>query len=115
MDAAPLSPFPWESKKPNHATFGFKRAGVGLEINLGYLDYGPQICLVALIQAIGQPAVVWRCHWVPRGAAVEAARDLASDAAHYIRALRLVVRPVEDLDYGDYVEHIRLRVAGIFH
>lgn len=86
-----------------------------MEINLGYLDYGPQVCLVALIKVIGQPNVIWRSHWVPGDSAVEAARNLAADARGYIRELKLIVRPVEDLDYNDYVEHIRCRVEGRFN
>lgn len=114
MSDQSLPKFSWESRKPSHSTFGFRRGGVGLEINLGYVDYGPQICLAALIVVTGQPATIWRSHWVPRASAVSAARDLAADAWGYLGDLRLVVRPVEDLDFSDYVEHIRLRVEGMF-
>ena len=107
--------FPWELTKPLHQAHGFRLSGVGLAISLSYLDYGHSYMLVAFIEVAGQPLNLWRKVTSPKASAVEAAEDLAAAAEEYIRDLRLVVRPVEDLDYDDFLEHIRLRVEGMFH
>ena len=114
-EPTPLGAFPWESRAAAHTAIGFRLGGPTVEVILGYSDYGKQLLLMSFIHVLNNPLTSWRSIWVTRESAVEQADMLAGEAEAYIEDLGITVRPTENLDYDDFVEHIRLRVEGMFN
>lgn len=108
--------FPWEGQEKLAPVYGFRLVGGNVTISLTYAVVGSAVMLVAATKIGDQETPIWRHFWSPKSSAVAAAEDLAASAEEYLfETLRLAPRPDEDLDFDDFVEHLRLRLAGEFH
>jgi len=95
---------------------GFCQQAAYLKISLCYgVMPDSSIVLFAMEQLGTGPPQPWRKFLVPRHAAVSAARALCSDAAQYLDMVSDRWRPSEDLDFDDFIEHLRLQVEGGMH
>jgi hypothetical protein len=58
---------------------------------------------------------MWRQFTTTRENAEDAAAALAADAEEYAEATKCLIRPSEDLDLYDFVEHVALTSRGEMH
>lgn len=108
--------FPWDSTNPEHIVQGFLIVGGNVTVNLGYVLFPQGVLLFATTKIGAAPPELWRRYWTPRESAVKAAEDLAAWSETYItETLGLSVRPIEDLDLDDFIEHLRLRIENEFN
>jgi hypothetical protein len=107
--------FPWEGKPPLFTAYGFCLCSANLKIYFTYAVYKEGV-LLACTERIGdnEPSL-WRRHWTSIEAAVEAAEVLVGDAEDYIEMYRLPVRPYEDLDGDDFIQHLHMRLNNELH
>jgi hypothetical protein len=105
---------PWSSKLGTSVS-GFRQAAGLVEIILGYVVVGEVVGLVAVLSLPGAPPQVWRQFWTPKAEAMNAAADLCADCMEYLAKFHLPIRPVEDLDYDDFLEHLHCRINGDLH
>ena len=110
-----LSQFSWENEAPVGHTLCFKLTAGTLKFELGYVMYKAGVLLLCTEKIGEQSATLWRRHWVSKEAAVRSAENLITETGDYIDMLGLRERPYEDLDVDDFLEHLRLNVAGLFH
>ena len=95
---------------------GFSQKAFGLQVVLGYMTYGHAgLVLFATERMADKEPTVWRRYWVTEENAVREAQKLARDAATYLDMVSPRWRPAEDLDFDDFIEHIRLHVEGGMH
>jgi hypothetical protein len=95
---------------------GFCQQAAYLKISLYYgVMPDSSIALFAMEQMGTGPPQLWRKFLAPRHAAVRAAQGLCADAALYLDGVSSAWRPSEDLDFDDFIEHIRLHVEGGMH
>jgi hypothetical protein len=105
--------FPWELVPPAHYATGFTICGGTLTLTFSYAIYPKAVLLMVASKVGDQATTIWRRIWAPKEEAVESATQLVGDAEEYlIDTLGLMVRPVEDLDLGDYLEHLKLNLAN---
>lgn len=97
---------------PESAVYGFTLAAGNLVIRLGHVVKPNYVALFATTQIADAEPMMWRQFTCPRSSAVEAAERLAGDAEEYATATRGLIRPTEDLDFDDFVEHLALTISG---
>jgi hypothetical protein len=95
--------------------YGFTVAAGNLVIRLGYKMQNAGVLLFAYTQIGDAAPQPWRQFLAPPGAAVEAAMALAADAEDYAVSTGHPIRPNEDLDLDDFIEHLSLNVTGEMH
>lgn len=116
MDAPVAAPaFLGEGKEPLYSAYGFTLGGVLFKLYLGYALYEEGVLLYCTEKYSSQQREVWRRHWTSFDAALEAAESLAADAEEYFESLGIVARPVEDLDFDDFLFHLESRLTNAFH
>lgn len=93
-------------------TYGFTLAAGNLVIRLGYKVEGNLVTLFATTQVASNPPQMWRQFQAPKASAVEAAHNLAGEACDYAESTGGLIRPYEDLDLDDFIEHLTLTVQG---
>lgn len=106
----------WGVSEPRAVTTGFVQATFGLKVELGYCVFpGEGLKLIAL-ECLGYgPPKLWKSFWVSRESAVLQALGLVADAQQYLDTVSMKRRPSEDLDYDDFIEHLRLYLVGGMH
>jgi hypothetical protein len=97
------------------AAYGFTAAAGTLVIRLGHKPVKGGVMLFATTQVADQTPQMWRQFTVGREAAVSMAATLASEAMEYLEATRGLIRPVEDLDFDDFVQHVAMSTNGELH
>jgi hypothetical protein len=97
------------------AVTGFRQASGLVEIRVGYVLAGGVVGLFAVLVLPGAAPQVWRQFWAPRAEAMDAAAELCADCMEYLTKFPLPIRPVEDLDYDDFLEHLYCRLNGELH
>lgn len=107
--------FPWESQTPDGPVYGFVLAGVQFKLLLGYAVYPAGVLLYCFEQYLQQEPQLWRRHWTSKEAALEAAESLVGDAEEYFESLGVIARPVEDLSFDDYLQHIEQKLNHALH
>jgi len=106
----------FEGHEPTGIATGFCQQAGPLKITLGYATYSHEGLMLFAVENWGaNPSQPWRRFWVPRETAVAAAQELCDDAAQYLNMVTTHWRPTEDLDFDDFVEHIRAFVEGSMH
>ena len=107
--------FPWENQKPTHHVAGFRISAGNVVLTLGYATFlGGQITLFALSSVAGSPATLWREFWTSIESAISEAEQLCADAEEYAETIGFI-RPVEDLDLEDFIQHLTLRIQNGLH
>lgn len=106
---------PWESQPPLAAVNGFKAAVGQVVVTLGYAVYPHAILLFAHLTMPAGGTHPWRYHWTSKEAAMEAAEQLAAECDEYLDAFNAPRRPVEDLDFEDFLEHLHARLNNELH
>jgi hypothetical protein len=102
--------------EPLSIVMDFKHQAYALRITLGYMTFPHSgLMLFAMEQWGDRPPVLWRKFWVTNKGAVRAANRLAIDACEYLNTVSKNWRPAEDLNFDDFIEHIRLHVEGGMH
>ena len=101
-----------QTEKPS---YGFTVAAGSLVVRLGYKMQPSGVLLFAYTQIGDASPQPWRQFLAPPESAVEAAMSLAADAEDYAISTGCALRPNEDLDLDDFIEHLRLSVAGEMH
>lgn len=106
----------WGSSPPQSVTLGFIQATFGLRVELGYMVFPGEGMKLMAFEHLGHgPPTVWKQFWVSREAALKQALDLVADAEQYLDVVSTKRRPAEALDYDDFIEHLRLYLAGGMH
>lgn len=95
--------------------YGFTVAAGNLVIRLGYKVQNAGVLLFAYTQIGDATPQVWRQFMAPPESAIEAAMALAADAEDYALSTGHPLRPNEDLDLDDFIEHLSLNVTGEMH
>lgn len=90
-------------------------AGVIFKLHLGYAVYPQGVLLYCYEQYMQQEPQLWRRHWTSKEAALEAAESLAADAEEYFESLGIVARPVEELSFDDFLQHLEQNLNHGFH
>lgn len=111
MSHSELTDTPTESP----TAYGFTITAGTLVIRLGYKLLGDSVYMFATTQIGDAKPQLWRQFTTHRKAAEEAAESLAADAEEYAEATKCLIRPSEDLDLYDFVEHVALTVRGEMH
>jgi hypothetical protein len=96
---------------------GFK-AGIGVwEVILNYYVHRQGVLLAAIINPPAAPPRVWLRHWTSHVEAVRSAENIAAEAEAYLSQISggAPLRETEDLDYEDFIEHLRVRLNNEFH
>ena len=104
--------------EPLHQPVMFVQSGGAVDVHLSYLLFQEAVLLSAFVTMPGYPpGRIWRQHWTSYEGSVSAAEDLADDALEYLQDSlgHKNLRPAEDLDYDDFVEHLRARLNKEFH
>lgn len=96
----------------NVAAYGFTMTAGSLVVRLGHRLQHNGVLLFATTQVGDAAPQMWRNFMVTRESAVEQAIALASDAEDYLLSTGGLVRPVEDLNFDDFIEHVGLTVNG---
>lgn len=114
---APLTSvqFPWEALPPQSSTLGFKLVAGTLQFELGYQIYPAGVLLLCVEKIGSNEATLWRRHWASKEEAVRSAENLVAETYDYIEMLGVQERPYEDLNCDDFLEHLRLNLAGLLH
>lgn len=107
--------FPWESQTPHTPVYGFVLAGVTFKLLLGYAVYPQGVLLYCYQQYLQQEPQLWLRHWTSKEAALEAAESLVGDAEEYFESLGVMPRPVEDLSFDDFLQHLEQNLNHAFH
>lgn len=107
-----MNPTPTPVEAPVH---GFTLAAGNLVIRLGYRDNGATVTLFATTQVGASPPQMWRQFEAPKASAVGAAERLVIDATEYAYSSGGLIRPSEDLDFRDFVEHLSAKIQGELH
>lgn len=109
----------WEEAGPMLAPSpGFFTAAAGfLSVRLTYYLHQKGVLLVAVIVPPMAPPSVWRRYWTSHVAALREAEELAADAEEYLRQMTqgASLRTIEDLDYDDFLEHLKTNLNKEFH
>jgi hypothetical protein len=92
--------------------YGFTLTAGTLVIRLGYRVAGNTVTLFATTQVGTAPPTMWRQFETPKQSAVGAACRLAQDVHEYAAATGGLIRPSEDLDLDDFIEHLSLTING---
>ena len=95
--------------------YGFAITAGTLAIRLGYKVNGDTFYMFATTQIGDARPQIWRQFTTTRENAEAAASNLAADAEEYAEATKCLIRPSEDLDLYDFVEHVALTVRGEMH
>jgi hypothetical protein len=98
--------------EPETAVYGFTLAAGNLVIRLGHVIKEDGVVLFATTQIADAAPMMWRQFTSPRHAAVDAAERLVEDAEEYAEATGGLIRPSEDLDFDDFVEHLSRTLEG---
>lgn len=102
--------------KPVTVVADFTQQAHVLKITLGYMTFPHSgLMLLAMEQWVDRPPTIWRKLWVTRSGAVRAAERLRDDATKYLDMVTTKWRPTEDLNFDDFLEHLRLHVEGGMH
>jgi hypothetical protein len=108
--------WPWETKPPLNVAAGFNLTGGNVTVSIAYAEYPSAIMFLVHTKIANQEPVLWRRFWSPKMSAVEAAENLTCEAEDYLlETLGLRPRETEDLDFDDFIEHLRLRVNNEFN
>lgn len=109
--------YPWELQHPTHPLVFFVATGGQVEVRLGYAVYGRAILLVAIVKTPGTEAQLWRRHWASSESALRSAENLCAEAEEYLTETLgwKSLRPAEDLDYEDFLDHLKARLNNDFH
>lgn len=101
---------------PTTVVAGFSQKAGLLQVTLGYATFPHGVLLLFAQERVAdREPVLWRRFWVSRTNAVAEARKLCNDAARYLDMVSTKWRPSEDLDFDDFIEHLRLHVEGGMH
>lgn len=102
--------------EPTHFAAGFRASAGYLKLNLGYFIY-PHGTVLLFVQEQLQtnPPSIWRSFFTTKQSAVKVAEDLCADAQDYIDNVGVPQRPHEDLDFDDYLEHLKARLNNELH
>ncbi len=104
------------SAPPTSMVTGFTQQAFALKIVLGYMTLPDEsLMLFAYEQWTGKEPVMWRKFLVPQHSALKSAESLCDDASRYLDMVSTKWRPSEDLDFDDFMEHLRLHVEGGMH
>lgn len=95
---------------------GFRAVAGGVEITAGY-QMGPSgpVRLLMMEQVVSGSPRLWRDVLTSRDSAVQAAEALCRDAHAYLSRFPFPLRPYEDFDLDDFVEHLRIKIANELH
>lgn len=103
----------YTGSNPETVVSGFTQQALALKIDMGYMTFSwGGLMLFAMEQWADRSPVVWRKLWVTRSSALGQARQLCADASRYLDTVSTRWRPVEDLDFDDFIEHLRLHIEG---
>lgn len=106
---------PWESRAPIASVRGFTQARGHISISLGYALYPEAVLLYSFLNMPGNPPQLWRYHWTSYIEAERMAENLASESEDYLDEFKLPRRPVEDLDFDDFIDHLHARINNELH
>jgi hypothetical protein len=111
----PLNAMPWEGREPLAWVTGFRQASGVVSISLGYAVYPEAVLLFSTINLPNTPPQLWHQYWTSYVEAERMAESLAGEAEEYLRRFSLPMRPTEDLDYDDFIQHLHTRINNVFH
>lgn len=110
---------PHEDVGPMLAPFAgwFKGAAGFLEVHVAYFVHEGGVLLTAVIVPPQAPPRQWLRHWSSHIEAARSAENLVAEAEAYLRQMThgMPMRETEDLDYQDFIDHLRTRMCNEFH
>ncbi len=107
---------PEHTDKPDAEVYGFRISSATVQVWLGYRVYGNRVELFAATQVAGTPPVNWRNFTTTRQQALREAEILCDDAeAYLVVGLNQTLKPVEDLDFDDFLNHLELSLKNAMH
>lgn len=89
--------------------------GGSLRLHVGYQQYDKAVLLMVLQQFGHHPPTLWRSFWSPFHNAVDQLEELVGCCLQYMEDLGVTLRPEEDFDVEDVVEHLQVRLKNAFH
>lgn len=98
------------------AAGGFREARGTIEVIVGYAVFADAVQIAAFLKVGPQPPVEWLNRWTSHIEALRAAESMCGEAMDCLDSYKNVPRrPVEDLDFDDFLEHLETRLNGNFH
>jgi hypothetical protein len=113
--ALPPNAMPWQDEPPIATVGGFTLASGHIAITLGYALYKEAVLLHSHLHMPNSEPKLWRYHWTSYIEAERMAENLAAESEEYLRKFQLPIRPNEDLDFDDFIDHLHARLNNELH
>lgn len=100
------------TQSENPAAYGFTMTAGNLTVRLGHKPAPGGVLLFATTQIADQTPQMWRQMVVGKESVYDMACQLVAEAEDYLYSTKGLVRPVEDLDFDDFIQHATMSANG---